>query len=63
LKSIDDKVLIMGSNLHAGSMQQSRQPFRADSLFNENFGEKVSPVGLLSQQGTDNKRDERDREW
>jgi hypothetical protein len=31
--------------------------------FNENIGEKVLPIGLPSQQGIDNKRDERDREW
>ncbi len=54
----------MSSHLHADSMQQKKtQKFRVESLFNESFGEKVSPIGLPSQQGIDNKRDERDREW
>ncbi len=62
MKPIGDKVLIMGSNLHAGSMQQSRHNlFLAGSLLNEKIGEKVSLIGLPSQQGIDNKSDDRDR--
>jgi hypothetical protein len=43
----------MDSNLYAGSMQQSRH-----NNFKQNHDQIVSPAGLPSQQGINNKRDE-----
>jgi hypothetical protein len=48
LKSINDAVLIMGSNLHAGSMQQSRHnQFEQNHCLMKISAKKCRPLGCL----------------
>jgi hypothetical protein len=67
LERIDDNLLSMSSNLHACSMKQSRRNiFKQNHRLLKISSKKGRPLGLLkllSQQGIDNKRHGRDKEW
>ncbi len=53
----------MNYNLHADSMLQNQYNFsEQNSSLTKHLAKKCRPVGLPSQQGIDNNKDQRDRE-